>query len=385
MVYKNVDERKNSIRDLEKKKRETLEDLNKLRETWGASLLSRLEAEDSDRFAGELGQRRHFLETIAAFKGRIQALEDGRLRLRDLEKELAEKDKTAAEKAGALKELYIGLGEIALQNDSAFAVEDPLKAQADSLAARIGAQQEKLAELEEGKNHSVFSWIGNNTKGALIRSRLSKSQADLSRIYGSTGEQFFAALEREGDLPAGDSPARIRALRQELSLLKKSSASLREERGMLRESLGMEGNFRNFRASKKIRETEQLIKREQEQLASLYGAFGQRLCVLFAGSETSEAAGESAWLQGEDKNILARARQMEGQIAAYEAGIEKLRASIRIDEERNAIDKMKRSILSHRQRIAAGENAIAGLEKQIAEANRHIEELMKLFNNQPGY
>jgi regulator of replication initiation timing len=362
---------------LEKKKRETLEDLDKLRESWGAALLARLDAENQDLFPGELGQRRHFLETIAALRERIQALEDGSLRLQDLERDLAEKGKTAAEKTGALKELYIGLGKIALHNDQAPAAAESIRAQADTLAARIGAQQERLAELEEGKNHGIFSWIGNNTQGALIRSQLAKAQADLDRIYGSAGEQFFAALEQEGDAPVGDIPARIRALRQELSSLEESRASLQDEGKSLRESLGLEGT-RNFRVAKQIRETERLIAREQEQLANLCAAFGLRIYVRFADTKEDEDAGESAWLQSEDKTILARAREMEGQITAYGADIEKLKASMRIDEERNAIDKMKKSILSHRQRIAVSENAIAGLEKQIEAANRNIAELMKL-------
>jgi hypothetical protein len=362
---------------LEKKKRETLKDLDKLRESWGAALLARLDAEDSDLFPGELGQRRHFLETIAAFQERIQALEDGSLRLQNLENDLAEKDKTAVETTKALKELYVGLGEIALGNDQALAVEESLKTQADALAARIGAQQERLAELEEGKNHGLFSWIGNNARGALIRSRLSKARSDLGRIHRSAGEQFYAALERENDISVGDIPEQIRALRQELSLLEESRLSLGEEEKSLRGSLGLEGT-RNFRAAKQIRETERLIEREQEQLANLCAAFGRRICASLADNNEGEGAGGNAWLQGEEKTILARAREMEGQLAAYDAEIEKLKASLRIDEERNAIDKMKKSILSHRQRIAASENAIAGLEKQIEAANRHIAELMKL-------
>jgi SMC interacting uncharacterized protein involved in chromosome segregation len=369
-----MDERKRSIRELEEKKRETLETLVKLRESWGEAVLSRLDTENADRFAGELGQYRRFLETIAVFRGRIRTLEKDALRLREVEKDLEEKDNATAEKTGALKELYIGLGKTALQNDAAFEVDASLRAQADALAARIGARQEKLGELEEEKTAGIFSWIGGKAQGALIRSRLSKSQADLNRIYASAGEQFFAALERQGDVPAGDSPAQIRALRQELALLNESRASTLDERGALKDSLGIKGNSRNFSPAKKIRELEQRIEREQAQLLDHCAAFGNQLCGLYADSEASE----DAWLQGEDKTVLARARELQERIAGHETDIEKLKASLQIDEERDAIDKMKKSILSHRQRIAAGESAIAGLEKQIEKSNLHIEELMKL-------
>jgi hypothetical protein len=373
-----MDERKLSIRELEEKKRETLEKLGKLLGSWGETLLSRLDTEDSDRFPRELGQYRHAMETIALCRGRIRTLEEDALRLRNLEKELEAKGASIAEKTGALNELYLRLGETALRSDGALDAAAPLKAQADDLTARIGAQQEQLGELEEGKNAGILSWIGNNTRGALIRSRLAKNLAGLNRIYASLGEQRFAALERlgedAGDLPAGDIPAQISALRQELTLLEESRGTLRDERGTLRDSLGIEGNARNFSAAKKIRETEQRIDREQEQLLDLCAAFGSQIYDLFADRES----GENDWLQAEDKTILERSRELLGHIAGYEAGIEKLKASLQIDEKRNAIDKMNKSILSHRQRIAASENAIAGLEKQIAEANRHIEELMKL-------
>ncbi|MDR3122508.1 MAG: hypothetical protein LBU16_01855 [Treponema sp.] len=375
-----MDQRKNSIRELEEKKRETLENLNKLLETWGETLLSRLDREDPDRFAGELGRYRHFRETIAVFKGRIQTLEHDTLRLRDLEKELAEKGAGAAEKTGALKELYIRLGEIALQHDAAFDSEASLKAQADALTARINAWQEKLGELEEGKTAGILSWIGGSAQGIVIRSRLTKNQAGLNRIYRSAGEQFFAVLERQdgGDIPAGDIPTQIRALRQELALLEESCAALRDEGGTLRESLGIGGNSRYFNPAKKIRDLEQRIAREQEQLLGHCAAFGNQLCCLHADSE----ADEGAWLQTEDKTVLEKAREMQGRIAGHEAAITELKASLQIDEERNAIDKMKKSMLSHRQRIAASESAIAGLEKQIEESNRHIGELMKITNQE---
>jgi hypothetical protein len=377
-----VDERKKTIRELEAKKGETLENLNKLRESWGETLLFRLDREDSDRFADELGRYRHFLETIALLRERIRRLEEDALRLGDLETTLAETEKTGAEKTGALKELYIGLGEIALRHDTAFDGEASLRAQAEDLTARIGAHQERLAELEEEKNAGIFSWIRGNARGALIRSGLAKNQAALNRLYGLAGEQCFAALERQGEageaLPAGDIPERIGALRRELELLEESRSSLREERGTLRKSLGIEGNSRNFNPAKKIREAEQRIAAEEKQLAEFYAAFGNRLYELFADTKEEADTGGSGWLLGEDKNILARMREMLDEIAGHEAGIEKLKASLQIDEQRDAIDKMKKSILNHRQRIAASENAIAGLEKQIEKSNHHIEALMKL-------
>jgi hypothetical protein len=367
-----VDERKRTIRDLQEKKRETLENLKKLRRDWGETLLSRLEAEDSDRFADELGRRRHCLESVAAFRARIQALEDGSLRLRSLDEDLAEKKKTVAERTGTLKELYAGLGELALQNEQAPEVEDALKLQAEDLNARIGAGQERIGELEEGKIGGIFSRIGNAARGALIRSRISKDRAGLNRIYESAGEQVYAALEKQGESGAGDIPPRIKALREELSLLNEARGSLRDEMEALKDSLGIERESRNFSVAKKIRELEQSIAGEQGRLSDLYGAFGERLCGLFASGEEGE---ESAWLQEEDKTALARARELEELMAGHEAAIAKLQASLRIDEEREAIGKMEGTILSHRRRIAASENAIAGLEKQIAEANRRIDEL----------
>jgi hypothetical protein len=369
-----MDERKKTIRELENRKRETREKLAQLLKSWGETLLSRLDAEDSDRFAGELGQYRHFLETIALCRGRIRTLEEDTLRLRELETALEEKNKGAAEATGSLKALYVSLGKTALHN--APEVEASLKAQAETLTARIGVWQEKLGELEERKNAGFFSWIGNNTRGAVIRARISKTQAGLSGIYRSAGEQFFAALDQQGDIPAGDIPAQIRALRQDLALLDESRSSLQDEWEAVKESLGIKGNSRHFSPAKKIREQEQAIDREQERLADFCAAFGAQLCERFA--DTQEEAGENAWLEEEDADVLKQARELQEQIAGHTRDIEKLTASLQIDAERDAIDKMKKSILSHRQRIAAGESAIADLEKQIEESNLHIEELMKI-------
>jgi hypothetical protein len=377
-----VDERKKSIRELEAKKQETLENLDKLRRSWGEAVLFRLDAENPDRFAGELGRRRQFLEAIALLRGRIRTLEEDALRLRALENALAEQDKAVADKARALEELRVPLGEAALR--AGFEFEPPLRDQAEDLEAVIEARRRRLGELEAGKGAGFLSRIGAAARGALIRSRLAKDLDGLNRLYGSAGEQFFAALEQRGEDPGDmeDIPARMRALGQELALLEESRGSLREEWGTLRDGLGIEGNSRNFNPAKKIRELEQRIDREQEQLGELYAAFGRRLYDLWGEDprrlSPDAEAGEEAPLQGEDKNTLARIREMLDQAAGYEAAIEKLKASLRIDEKRAAIDTMKKSILGHRRRIAADENAIAGLEKQIEEANRHIEELLKL-------
>jgi chromosome segregation ATPase len=371
-----MDERKKSIRELEEKKRKTLETLNSFLGSWGETLLSRLDREDSGRFAGELEQYRHALGTVAVFRDRAGTLEAEALRLRELENELDEKDKAAGEKAGELKKLYVRLGEIALQNDGLPDSGGPLKGEAEALKARIAFLEEKLRELEEGKKTNIFSWIGGNAQGALLRGRLSKTRSSLSLLYASAGEDFFAETEREGEGGENLLVSDIAALRQDIADLDESHASLRAERGRLRDSIGVEGNSRNFSPAKKMRELERHIAREQDQLLELCARFGNHLYDLFAGAIEDGNAGE--WLQPADINVLARAREMRGEIAGHEAAIEKLEASLRIDEKREAIDKMKRSVLNHRRRIAASENTIAGLEKQIEESTRHIEELMKI-------
>jgi hypothetical protein len=375
-----MDERKRSIRELEEKKRETLEKLLQLQENWGKTVLSRLDAANSDRFAGELGRYRQLLAAIALIRGNIRTLEEDTLRLRDMELALEERNNGVAATTGALKELYAGLGKTALQSDGALAVDPSLRAQAEGLAARIGSRQERLGELAGGKSAGIFSWLSGAAQGTLIRAGLSKSQADLYRIYGAAGEQCFAALERQGageEALLGDAPAQIRALRQELALREESRAAALDEWGALKESLGIGGNSRNFSPAKKIRDLEQRIEREQKQLANHCAAFGAYLCERYADSAREDPE-ESAWLEEDDRTALGKARELEEALAGHEAEREKLQASLQIDEERDAIDKMKTSILSHRRRIAADESAIKDLEKQIEKSNRRITELMKL-------
>jgi hypothetical protein len=371
-----MDERKKSIRELEEKKRKTLETLNKFLGSWGETLLARLDREDSGRFAGELEQYRHALGTIAVFRARAETLEADVFRLRELENELDGKGKAAGEKAGELKELYVRLGEIALQNDELPDSEAPMKGEAEALQARIAFQEEKLRELEEAKKTNIFSWIGGNARGALLRNRLSKTRSSLNRLYESAGEDVFAEAEREGEGGGNVLASDIAALRQDLADLDEILGSLRAEREKLRDSIGVEGNSRNCNPAKKARELERHIAREQERLLDLCARFGNHLYNLFADPIEGENAGD--WLQPADINVLAKAREMRGEIAGHEAAIAKLAASLRIDEKRDAIDKMKRSILNHRRRIAASESAIAGLEQQIEESTRYIEELMKI-------
>ncbi|MFP3040356.1 hypothetical protein LQZ19_00910 [Treponema primitia] len=361
-----MDERKKSIRELEEKRQETQGTINEILVKLGENLLIRLDKEGDGYFIGEVKEYRRILGEISDSEESIRIIEADILRLKDLEGEINETEKIHSSKNKELSVLYARLGAAVLETDAAAF----FKVQADTLVQKIQSLEDRLRELDEGKHINIFTWIGNNTQGMVLRSMVSKSQAGLERVYIAAGEKISSPgaqemAEDQYNPLVMEILDRVSTMRQELTELNQSLGQLRSERRKINDALI---------PVKKTKDLERHIIHAREQLLSLYVRFGAH----FTDTVEDESASERTLLRDGDKAVLEKIRKLREEIAEYDASIEKLRASLLIDEARDGIDRMEKSITAHRQRIAASEDAITGLEKQIEESNRRIQELMKI-------
>jgi DNA repair exonuclease SbcCD ATPase subunit len=370
-----MDERKKTISSLEEKKREIQRTVESLLEKLGKNLLAGLDKEGAGSFPDELEEYRRILGEIAKSEESIRVIEADTLRLKDLEGEIGGKEKDSSVKTKELSALYAHLGENILETSFAATYKE----QAEALVQKIQSLEDRLRELDEGKHINIFTWIGNNTQGMVLRSLVTKNQAGLERVYVEAGEKYFSHHERgtadNPDKPAiADLLAQVSGIRRELAELNESLTGLRNERRKVIDSLGTEGGSRSSGFAKKIKTLERHISHAQEQLVGLCIRFGGH----FADIVEEGASEEEDLLREGNKAVLGKVRKLREEIAEYDTNIEKLRASLLIDEARAGIEKMEKAITGHRQRIAASENAISGLQKQIEESNRRIQELMKI-------
>ncbi|MDR1596719.1 MAG: hypothetical protein LBR99_03340 [Treponema sp.] len=368
-----MDERKKTIGSLEERKREIQGTVESLLEKLGKNLLARLDKEGAGPFPDDLEEYRRILGEITKSEESIRGIEADTLRLKGLEGEIGGKEKDSSVKTKELSALYARLGENILETGFAAAYKE----QAEALVQKIQSLEDRLRELNEGKHINIFTWIGNNTQGMVLRSLVTKNQAGLERVYIEAGEKYFSHPERvdNPDNPAaGDLLDQVSGIRRELEELDESLTGLRNERRKITDSLGTEGGSRPGGSAKKIKTLERHISHVREQFVGLCIRFGGH----FADIVEEGSSEEEALLRGENKAALGKVRKLREEIAEYDANIEKLRASLLIDEVREGMEKMEKAITSHRQRIVASEDAIAGLKKQIEESNRRIQELMKI-------
>jgi hypothetical protein len=383
-----MDERTKTIRGLEEKKREAQGSINGILETLGESLLARINspedepgAENGQYFSNELDEYRRILKDIADSEESIRDIEKDTFRLKELEEDIIRKEKGVSEKTKALSSLYARLGEFLLGAEEFTAFADPYRQQMEPIILKIRSLEDRLNELETGKQANVFAWIGKNAQGMVLRSLLGKSQDGLQRVYIVAGEKFVSINNPESvslltNAGARDSINEIFSIRDERSVLNEYLTKLRGERRKINDSFGADGT-----PAKRTLDQERHIIHAREQLRALYQRCGTRVSGTAAVdySAGNDAPGiESALLSPTDTVALDRIGKLREAAAGYEASIEKLKASLAIDMVREEIAKMEKAIAGHKQKIAANEEAIVGLEKHIEESNRYIRELMNL-------
>jgi chromosome segregation ATPase len=141
---------------------------------------------------------------------------------------------------------------------------------------------------------------------------------------------------------------------------------LKAERRKIGETFGVEGN-----PVKRIQGLEKHIAHIQGELKGVFRRYG---------GYALEPALKKVFdplLKEEDLLALDKMASMRELIRDAENQIEKLRASLAIDDERDSIAKAEKAIAGERQRIASAEKAIARYMVEIDESMARIKELSK--------
>ena len=389
-----MDDRKRIIRDLEDKKLENTGALGKLLEGLGETLLQRIGEEEpftetgESSFGGILAEYRRLQKEINESYAIIKTLEADTLRLKELEGEILAKEEEHSRLEKDFREVCTRLGELLLaangqQSDSAGFDEfaNPYRLEEGFLLAKISEQEQKLRELEE-REGGMLTWLSKNAQIVMARAHLSKDRSTLQRVYNKTGEQFIAAgLQlKAGELPEGEHTGAAGKVAETAANLKGSISSLavylaglKGERRNMGDLLDTEGS--PFR---RIQGLEKHIVHIQGTFPAVYYRFGVLAAEVLRQSPPAQQSAGNVYLASiikeDDTRIFEKAAVIRTQITEEDLEIEKIRAAISIDNEKAEIEKMKKSITNQQQKIAAANDAIADLEKQITESQRRIED-----------
>ena len=377
-----MDERKKTIRELEDKMMAGTEARNRLFEGLGEALFVKIgdgtpfPEESGNTPGGILADYRTLQKEVAESEEIIKGLEADVVRLKELEESifLKEKDQSLLEKE--LDGIHTQLGKTLLKDSDD--VNDVSKSQEEDLLARIGEQEKKLEELE-GREGGILSWLGKSAQIAVSRTLLLKNRTALQRIYRTVGKTFLsgrnaadsAGISPDGKIPGGETAGIVEKaleLSEKLSSLAVDLAMLKGERRNMGDVFGPEGS-----PARRIMGLQKHISHVKGEYVAVYHRFG----LLAAESKGREAL--TSILTAEDYTVLEKAESLKAVIARDELEIEKIKASISIDNDYAEIEKMKKNILGQKQKIAAAEEAVADLEKSIARVEEHIEGLKKFI------
>jgi chromosome segregation ATPase len=357
-----MDDRKRTIREYEDKKREALDSIEVMLENLGASLLS-LSEQDVNSDYGRLNRDINDSEVY------IAAIEEDIARLKAVEEDILRKDQEIAARSKDLSLLYTRLGESVLEEGDCIDAIKPYQGQAETLYSRIKSLEERLDQLEDRSDGNVFTWIGKNTQGVVLRSFLGKSRGNLQKIYAVAGEKYsqFVSAETETVSSTRSLLKEIDSLKKEAAVLSSGLASLKEERRRINDAFIPDGG-----PTKKIQVLERHIAHAREELQGVFLRYGREI-------EDADSPSSLPPMGETETQLLEDIRKNRQVIREYDREIEKLKASLAIDEEKAAIAKMEKAIKDHEGRIRAGEEAIASLTSQIRAANIRIEELTKVL------
>jgi hypothetical protein len=150
-------------------------------------------------------------------------------------------------------------------------------------------------------------------------------------------------------------------------------SNLKDEKRMISASFGLDGN-----PQKQIQNLKNHITHVRESLRTLYRNFGAQA----AGIMDADILPERKYfidtiVTAEDGEIIGRAVRLNQSLIDYDKAINKLLASLAIDEERSKIEKYLKSIDDKKNRIVDLERAIVDLEESVRDAESNIHELQK--------
>ena len=362
-----MDNRKGKIKDLEAKKASDIKARNQLLEELGEALFGRIgEGEsftDSADAAAVLTEYRGLQKDIADSEDIIKSLEEEVSKLKELEEAISVREEEKSRLDKEMEEVDVGVGKILFEDPDYHDATGTARRQEENLLAKIEEQESKLEELET-REGNVLVQFGKNVQMTFNKTLLLKNRSDLRKLYFDAGEKYIDAKPAE-PLSGNNAGVIENALKlsEQLASLNADITGLKGERRKIMELFGAEGS-----PSRRIEGLERHISHVKREFTAL----NLRLGVLATENTGGEAL--SALIREEDKGFLEKAGLLKSQIAEAELDIQKINASINIDEEKAEVEKLNKAITSQKQKITFAEEAIAGLEKQIAGMESKIEE-----------
>jgi hypothetical protein len=396
-----MDTRKKQIGELEQQKRELVVSLDALLVRLGEALLDRAagSAKKNSSAFEELDVFKQLKSDIAGSETAIQAVEEQIRRFRELEEsiETKEQEESAGTKElalvyGKLGKLLLDEGTLASAGSGSPAIGDspagisvadfcaPYRDQADALLTKVLSLEERLGGLEDREGGNVFTWIGKNAQGLVLRSFLIKAQENLEQLRRNVGERYSRRDMGNGPLlqspnsevsTIGELCADIERRRTAANALLQDLTDLKEERRTISGSFNAEGG-----PLKQIQTLKKHIDHVRDELKALYRRIGGE-AALAEGAERRKII--DSLLTREDKENLDAAAQNNQMIRENEKAIEKLQASLAIDEEKEKIEKYRKMIQEKRDKITQAENSIMEFEESIRVSEANIEKLKNLL------
>jgi len=386
-----MDDRKKQISELEQRKREQIIALDALLTRLGETLLGRASdsSPENDSAFEELAVFRRLKNDITDSGAAIQAVEEQIRRFRELEESIEAKEQEEAAGSKELAVVYGRLGKLLLDaagtgvNGGVYAgFCAPYRDQADALLTKVFSLEERVAGLEEKGGGNVFTWIGKNTQGLVLRSFLTRAQENLEQLRRNVGERYSRgdAVRLSGKVSGGETDsvlpetaaieslcAEIEQKRAQARTLSQDLAGIREERRKISGSFNDEGGL-----LKQIQILKNHIAHIRDELKSLYRRIGAETASI---DGTGRRQAIDTLVSPDDKEILDNAMRINRLIHDDETAIEKLRASLAIDEEKTKIEKYRKMIQDKKDKITQAEKSIMEYEENIRISEAAIEKL----------
>jgi hypothetical protein len=385
-----MDDRKRQIGELEQRKREQIVSLEALLTRLGEALLGREAGSGQEDTAfEELADFRRLKKDIVDSEAAILAVEDQIRRFRELEETIEAKEQEESAESKELAVVYGRVGKLLLDEAAVVNAEyadfcAPYRDQADALLTKVLSLEERVAGLEGRDGGNVFTWIGKNAQGLVLRSFLTKAQENLDQLRRTVGERYsrrdVAALSDSENNNTGEIEilcADIERKRAEVRVLSQELAELREERRTISVSYNSEGG-----PIRQIQTLKNHITHVRDELKTLYRRIGAEVAgvdgmAAVDGIERRQII--DTLIAPEDRDDLDNAAQISRSIHDSETMIVKLQASLDIDEEKARIEKYRRMIIEKREKIAQAEKNIMEFEEHIKVSEAGIEKLKALL------
>ena len=390
-----MDDRKKQISDLGRRKKEQAILLDSLLSQLGETLFGRMADSPQENVSaiGEMVDYRRFRDDIAASQTSILSVEEQIRRMRELEEGIEVREREESAFIRDLLVLHGSLGKLlmdAATNGSEYSeLYAPYRDQAEALMTKVDSLEDRLAALEQREKGNVFTWIGKSAQGLVLHSFLTKAQENLEQLRRNMGERYsrsetgrFSGDDTQVSFPRDNTEierlcTEIEQKREELRALSQDLETLREEKRKISGSFSTEGD-----PLKQIQNLKKHIIKIQDEMKALYMQIGREaVSVNQPSGDTPSGRREifDVYISSEDQETLESVERAGESIRQAETEIEKLRASLAIDDEKAKIEKFRKMIQDKRNKITQAEKNIAEYENRIRDSEASIVKLQDLL------